>query len=211
MVSIGGYIFREIADFIYGFRQGLKEALKSAEIGTMPSLSATGTFFLSLKPVNGFHSFPTTMRNQMDRKPMKAEFEKMVVEASDVRDQLPVGTQVADICSILLSFFALFVMVLLPVQTFRIVRSITRDKIFDPTNIRKMRLIGYALLSFYAATFIVNFLHYRIAAHVLEVDGYVLKMDWGNGTLVMLGLVVLMFAEVLKVSVLMKQEQDLTV
>ena len=211
VASIGGYIHHEMADFMYGFKVGFKEGLKSVETGKMATLSTVGTFFLSLKPENGLRTFPTTIRNQVDRKPMKAEFEKMVVEVSDVKSMLPRGTLAADICSILLSLFALVVMVLLPVQTFRVVRSVTRDKIFDPTNIRKLRIIGYALLSFYIVTLTVNFLHYRIAAHVIEVDGYVLQMEWGNATLVMLGLVVLMFAEVLKVSVLMKQEQDLTV
>ena len=211
LVIIGGYIHRSIADMVYGFKIGFKEGFESVENGRMPSLSAAGCFFISLKPENGFRTFPSTFRNQMDRKPMKAEIEKMVVELSDVTEQLPKGTFAADICSLFLSFFALFVMVAIPIQTFRILRSITRDKIFDLSNIRKMRFIGYALLAFYVANFVFCFIHYRIASSVVELDGYKLQMDLGNVTLVLLGLVVLMFAEILKISVQMKEEQDLTV
>ena len=142
---------------------------------------------------------------------MKVEYEKLLVEVDDTRERLPKGTFAADIFSILLSLLTLFVMALIPVQTFRLIRSITRNKIFDPSNIRKLRFIGYALLAFYAANLMIYFFHYRIAAHIVQVDGYSLKMDWGNTTLVILGFVVLMFAEMLKASVAMKEEQDLTV
>ena len=207
LVIICGYIHREMADFVYGFKMGLN----AVETGKTPSLSATGTFFLSLKPENGLRTFPTMMHNQFDRKPMKTEIETMVVEVGDVSERLPAGTLAADIFSILLSFLAMFILAYIPVQTFRIVSSITKNKIFDPTNIRKMRNIGYALLAFYTANFTVNFLHCRIAKSVVSVEGYGLRMDWGNVTLVLLGLVALMFAEVLKVSVQLKEEQDLTV
>jgi len=210
-ISIGGYIYREMADFMYGVKIGIKEGVKMAETGGMASLSTAGTFFLSVKPENGMRTFPTVLRNQLDRMPMKVEYETMVVELSDVRDKLPKGTLAADICSVFLSFFALFVMALIPVQTFRVLSSVSKDKIFDPSNISKLRIIGYCSLAFYVANFIVNYFHYWVAAHVVEVDGYSLRMDWGNITIVMLGFVVLMFAEVLKVSVQMKEEQDLTV
>ena len=211
VASIGRYIHHEVADFVYGAQLGAKAALKMTETGEIPTLSTIGVFFLSLKPENGFRTFPSTMPNQLDGKSMKTEIEQMIVELTDVKDRLPRGTVAADICSIFLSFFALFVLALVPVQTFRVVRSITKDKIFDPTNIRKLRSIGYALLAFYIATFVVNFFHYRIATHVVHVDGYSLQMDWGNITLVLLAFVVLMFAEVLKVSVQLKEEQELTV
>jgi len=211
MANIVGYIHHEMADVIYGAKLGSKAGLEIAETGEIHSLSTVGAFFLSLKPENGLRTFPSTMLNQSDRTPMKAEIEKMVVELSDLKGRLPKGTIAADICTVLLSFFAIFVMALIPVQTFRVVRSITKNKIFDSANIGKLRSIGYALLALYTATFIVNFFHYRIATHVIHVEGYSLRMDMGNITLVMLGFVVLMFAEVLKISVHLKEEQDLTV
>ena len=211
LIIIGSFIKREIVDFVYGFKQGVEMGFKYATTGEMPSLSSTGTFFLSLKPEKGLRTFPTTMLNFSDGKPMKTEIGKMVVEASDIRDRLPKGVFAADICMVLFSFFVLFVLVLIPFHTFRVIRSITKDKIFDPSNIRKMRVIGYALLSLYIADFIVNFLHFKIATYVVDVEGYGLQMDWGNIILVLLGFVVLMFAELLKVSVQLKEEQDLTV
>ena len=210
LLCIGGGIYRGVAEFAKGVQDGMEEAFETQKTGEKLSLFSAG-FYLTLKPETGFHSFPTTMLNQMDSKPMKAEIEKMVVKMSDVRGQLPEGAFAADICSYFLGFFALFVMIMIPVQTFRVLRSVTMNKIFDPANIRKLRFIGYALLAYYATELIFNLIHYRVSASVVRVDGYSLQVDPGNITLVLLGLVVLMFAEVLKVSVQMKEEQDLTV
>ena len=211
LIIIGGNVCQVVAGFVYGMKIGMKKGLESVEIGKIPSTSDTGIFFLTLKPENGLFSYPNTFRNQLDKMPMKAKIEKMMVETSDVTGRLPKGTFAADLCISFLNFFLIFVMIIIPIQTFRILRSITKDKIFDPANIRKMRFIGYALLAFYVANFVFHFIHYRIAASVVEIDGYKLQMDWGNTSLILLGFVVLMFAEVLKVSVFMKEEQDLTV
>ena len=211
LIIIGSFIHREIADFVYGLKLGIKMSHESIVTGRMPSPSAIGTFFVSLKPENGFRTFPTTFRNQIDRKPMKAEIETMVVEVSELIKHRTKGSLAVDICSLFLSFIVLFVMTAIPIQSFRILRSVTVDKIFDLSNIRKMRFIGYALLAFYIANFTLNYLQYRIAASVVEIDGYKLQIDWGNTSLILLGFVVLMFAEILKISVQMKEEHDLTV
>jgi hypothetical protein len=170
-----------------------------------------GYFFLSLKPDNGFHSFPTTFQNHLDKKPMKVEIERMSVELLDAGKQLSREMQITNIFYFSLILFVIVAMIFFPILTFRIIRSITVNKIFDPSNIRKLRVIGYALLAYYFAGLIFSFLHYRMAASVVQVDGYSLQIDWGNSPLVVLGLVVLMFAELLQISVQLKEEQALTV
>jgi hypothetical protein len=211
VVCIGGSIYNNVTDFWLGFKKGFEQGLYNVETRKMNTLSSVGNFYINLKPENGFRTFPDLMLNQMDGTQMKAEIETMVVELNNVKDHLPKGTVAADIISFFMAFFTLFVMLFVPIQTFRIVHSITKDKIFNADNIRKLRQTGYALLAYFIADFVLNFLHYRIAAQDVRVEGYVLKMNWENTTLVLLGLVVLMFAEVLKVSVKMKEEQDLTV
>ena len=189
-----------------GFADGYNESKIQAEKGIMNVMSTNGKFILFLKPENGHFSFPTMMLNELDGTPMKAAINTMIVEITN-----PKETIVADICTVFLVFLGMFVMVMIPIQLFRVVRSITKNKIFDPTNIHKLRFIGYELLAFYAAKLIFNLIHYRISANVIRVEGYSLQVNWGNSSFVLLGLVVLIFAEVLKVSVQMKEEQDLTV
>jgi len=211
VIIIGGVIYNAMADFWFGFKRGFESVQIDKETKTIHSISSLGYFYLKLTPTEGSRSFPDVMLNQLDGMPMKVEIENMVVGLSNAKELLPKGTVPIDIIMFTMAFFALFLMLFVPVQTFRIVYSITKDKIFNADNIRKLRFIGYALLTFFTADVIFNFLHYWIAARVIQVEGYVLRMSWDNATLVLLGLVVLMFAEVLKVSVRMKEEQDLTV
>jgi len=202
LLSIGGEIYR-------GVKIELDETQKPCETGER--FSFTVDFYLTLKSGIDFLSFPTIIHNQLDNKPMKVEIEKMKVKLSDVKDKLPKRTLVAELCLFFLTLFAFFIMVMIPVQTFRVVRSVTMNKIFDTANIYKLRVIGYALLAYYATNLGFSLIHYKIAASVILMEGYSLQIDMGNVTLVLLGFVVLMFAEVLKVSVQMKEEQDLTV
>jgi hypothetical protein len=212
VIIIGGAIKDSVADFWLGFKNGLEYSLIDKETNTVsPPSSTAGYFFLKLKPSAGLRTFPDIMLNQLDGMPMKAELETIVVGLNNTKELLPKGAIIIDVIVILMAFFSLFIMLFVPVQTFRIVRSITKDKIFNTSNILKLRIIGYALLAYFVVDMIIGYLHYWIAARVIRVEGYVLRMSWENATLVMLGLVVLMFAEVLKVSVRMKEEQDLTV
>jgi hypothetical protein len=211
VIIAGGVIYNSMADFWLGFQSGFEQGLNSKETKTVSPISTSGPFFLSLKPVNGLRSFPDTMLNQIDGKLMRAELESLVVELTNVKELMPQGTVATDIIMFLMAFSILFIILFVPIQTFRVVYSITKDKIFNTDNIRKLRNIGYALLAFFGADFLLNYLHYRIALQIIDIEGYVLRINWDNATLVLLGLVVLMFAEVLKVSVRMKEEQDLTV
>jgi hypothetical protein len=212
VVIIFGYVYRLAVEFGSGFRKGFEMAQTNQETNAPPfSIASYKVFYLYLKPEKGIRTFPTLIYNEQDGKQVKAEIEKMVVELSGLTKPQPTVTVFAEVFMILLSLFALFVMVFIPIQTFRLVRSVTKNKIFDPSNIRKLRFIGYALLAFYTADLIGGMFHYLVASHFVNVEGYVLKYYWGEVSIVIIGLVVLMFAEVLKASVNMKEEQDLTV
>ena len=219
LLTIGVAIHKAVVVFVDGVRAGIEDGINYAETGERPSVSTIGTYILSLKPKEGYHSFPTEVINQAgtcavhsaSKSPMRAEIAQMTVEVANARELFPGKTLAADICAGLAGLLVLFVMVFIPVQTFHVVRSINKDRFFDPKNIGKLRSIGYALLALYAANIISGFLLYRVAAQVVQVDGYSLKFDWGNTTIVLLGFVVLMFAELLKVATQLKEEQDLVV
>ncbi|MCL2416566.1 MAG: DUF2975 domain-containing protein [Bacteroidales bacterium] len=201
---------RDMAEgFIDGFREGYEGARNEAR-----GFPVTRTFHLSLKPEGGRFTFPTTTvpSTSLLQLSMKKEIRKMCVQVTYVKEQIPPKLRVAENSfGFFIIFFVLYAIVIIPIQVFRIVRSITKNKIFDFTNIKRLRMVGYALLVIYIADLVMRYLEYKIASHVVHIEGYTLQMGSGNLTLVMLGFVVLMFAEVLKISVPLKEEQDLTV
>lgn len=205
-------IYQGTIGFVQGFRIGFNEG---REYGRNEKIGAlvTRMFHLSLKPEEGPYTFPTTTlpATTLFQLPVNAEIGKMKIQVTYDREQVPKRLLIAENLAMLFLFFSLYAFVLIPVQTFRIVRSITRNKIFDFANIKRLRQIGYALLVVYVLHLVMNYFDYKIASYVVQVEGYLLRMSWGDITLLLLGFVVLMFAEVLKISVPLKEEQDLTV
>jgi len=108
---------------------------------------------------------------------------------------------VKDIILALFTLFALFLAVLIPVHVFRIIRSITKSIFFEFANVKRLRKVGYSILVIYVIF---------VAVIIREGDD-MLQASLEHLLLFLLGLVVLMFAEVLKISVRLKEEQDLTV
>ena len=195
-------------EFIPGFKAGFSDGYNYGR-NQGRGRPVTRTFFLSLKYEGGHYSFPTTALRQL---PVNSEIERIKVRATYTREQIPIGIRVAEN---LFKFFALFLflfaVIRIPIHTFRTVRSITKNKVFDPVNVERLRKIGYAILLLYIIFFLINYFDYKVASYVVQIEGYSLQMGRGNVTFALFGLVILMFAEVLKVSVRLKEEQDLTV
>jgi len=191
--------------FGQGFRVGFNEGFERTRHETRGAhVHMTRTLNLSLNSEKNLYPSPVVA-------PMKANIQSMSVRISYNREDVPQGLLRAENLTILLVFVLLFVAIFVPVLVFRIVHSITKNKFFNPINIRRLRKVGYALLMLYIAYLVINFINYKIGLYIICLDTYSLQMDWGNVILALLGLVVLMFAEVLKISVRLKEEQDLTV
>lgn len=205
-------------DFIPGFRVGFNEGwetednrIEARSSGLSPIV--VRTFHLSLEPEGGSGTFPTrtlatTKHNQL---PLKAEISGMRVRVTYIEEDVPRRAVVISNLAFWLILPILYIFVLIPVQVFRIVRSITKSKVFEFKNIKRLRHIGYALLSFYVVDLVFIFSSFRLVSHIVQVEGYSLQMGLGNITIIFLGFVILMFAEVLKISTQLKEEQDLTV
>jgi len=207
-VIVFGQIYREMNGFAEAFKLGYNEGRNEA-MNDASGLPRKKTLFLSLKPEDGPYAFPTTALNQL---PVKAGIEKMRIQVTYMKEEVPKGVRVVhNWAMVLLIPILVYVIIMVPIQVFRIVRSITKNKIFDPWNTKRLRKIGNALLLLYVVILVLHYVEYKIATHVVHVVGYSVQMDWGNYTLVLLGVVVLLFAEVLKISVQLKEEQDLTV
>ena len=205
---ITGFYHEVVPSFSAGFNEGY-EYSRNERVGA----PVTRTFYLSLKPEEGRYSFPTTLPSTTrSLLAVGAEVERARVQVTYFREEVPKGIRIVEGFAMVLSFFAAFAIIFIPVQAFRIVRSITRSKVFEVVNVKRLRYIGYAILLISGMGLVMYYLNYRIASHVVQIEGYLLQWAWWREmSLFLLGLVVLAFAEVLKISVRLKEEQDLTV
>ena len=74
-----------------------------------------------------------------------------------------------------------------------------------------MRYIGVLLLLYYLVSFLQNWVVYSMNIQVFEFRDYVIQFEQADLIWVLLGVVVLLFAEVLSRGSQLKEEQELTI
>ncbi|MDR3061341.1 MAG: DUF2975 domain-containing protein, partial [Dysgonamonadaceae bacterium] len=107
----------------------------------------------------------------------------------------------------------MFIIIYLPVQSFKVVRSIARDDIFDEKNILRIRRIGYSLILMFLIAIFIAFTSMATARYMVSLKDYrvLFPLDSTDIFTLIFGILVLIFAEILKIATQIKEEQDLTV
>lgn len=94
----------------------------------------------------------------------------------------------------------------------RLVISINKSDIFKWKNVRRLRLLGLALIVSFCTALLPAYLTLNSVEQVFSVRGYDLNLsDMVNTTTLVLGLSTLIVAEVFAIGLKMKEEQDLTI
>jgi hypothetical protein len=214
---IGEYIVTEVVpDFVAGFKAGYNAesdladtAWDNQEIGTRKrALGNYEIYFFSAVPKTGLGSYPTTFVNLKNSSFISANVEHF---RAKVVNPVKVATwiHVARAFSIFLSFFAVCILIYIPVQTYKTIRSVIKNEIFETQTIHRIRRIGYALSIIFALSVFSSFIYYSEAKALISLEDYnivfSMKADY---TFLLFGLVTLLFAEILKISHQMKIEQD---
>ena len=208
---VGAAIIDEIPDFKASFREGTNKANKQFETNSMSyDTYKTETVFFNVKPIPGFRTFPSNMVNLKTGNPIRIEFPILIAKVE--KKQLPVWITSGYFFFVLLALPLLLAIIFIPIQIYRVIRSIVKNEIFNPRNINRIRWIGYCLLFIFAGEVFVNFISTAEARALVNLEDYqiIFKMSEEYYWL-LFALVTLMFAEILKISHTMKEEQDLTI
>jgi len=164
-----------------------------------------------VNPASGEYSFPYSVLNLKTGSKILAEFPlvKTKVDTSQSPRWISV---VLLIFSLIFAFPLLFVIVFIPLQIFKVIRSVVKNEIFDARNVTRIRRIGYSLLFIFGTEMFFNIITTIEARALVSLENYriVFKMEDELSTL-LFALVTFMFAEILKISHAMKEEQDLTI
>jgi len=211
---IGMSIIQGIPGFKAGFKDGRNAADRDHHRGAYSEGNESRfleTIEFHINPVSGEYSFPNSVLNLKTGTTIFAEFP--LVKAKVDKSPLPKWiSTLSTVFALIIAFPLLFAIVFIPVQIFRVIRSIVKNEIFDARNVNRIRWIGYSLLLIFVTELFTNIV-YTIEAHALvSMENYriVFRMDDELNTL-LFALVTFMFAEILKISHTMKEEQDLTI
>ena len=112
---------------------------------------------------------------------------------------------ILNIVILLLYFYFLILFV-------KIFISFSRARVFEERNIRRLNLIGIGFVVMGVLSTIYQLVRIYVASHAIELSNFEITyskmIDWDN---IILGLIILLMTEILRMATGMKREQELTI
>lgn len=209
LFMMGSSLLSEWDDFQLGYWEGFDGAsVVDSEDPLKCSLSEV--FFFYVLPKKGVESFPDKISNLKNNSAINIRHSEF--KASVPKKTITKGTTFFYyFFSGLTPFLMMIICLIIPIQFYKVINSITKEVIFEKENIRRIRLIGISLILFYFLYFFYNFLNFKRNSQLFEFSDYTLKMDSVDAIWLMLGIVVLLIAEIISRGKALKEEQELTI
>lgn len=159
-------------------------------------------YFVSLRPTANFQEFPASTNNNS----------KVFVAISNASITLynsPTST-VRVILDIVMSIAALAILVWLIVLIWKITNSLSRGEVLIHSNIVRIRTIGLLLIAKGVIAIASQYIYLYYLKSIVNIRGYEIVADISY-TKTIIGLMLLVFAEVLVVANRIREEQELTI
>lgn len=207
------YIYLISIDFINhwdshmnSFAEGYRSSAEGRE-GRIPDES----FSLLLNSENIEYYYSDSLLNLKNNRYMPAKFQIVDVKYhfEDNKELRQVLKYRATIFIIVFLLLLLFIAV--PIYFYKIIGAFYKDHIFNHTNVRRLKIVGSLLLIIYGLQLIFDITLYGYQRSLIDITHYTLSIYLSGAEWLFMGLIALLIANILKRSVEMKEESDLTI
>ena len=202
-----GVVIYCIFDFGDGIMAGYKQGKEQAK-GSSKNIQR---LHVKVKPIEGVYTYPDRTINTLTGQEIKAEVSDYRIAFDSSDTPLPSYVEILRGIVILLAVIVLIGLIYLPFLFFSIIKSATKGKMLEHKTIRNIQRVGYLLIIYYLINIVAYLSDFVIAKHIVTLEKYRIIVDLSDFSFLFLGLVTLLLAEILKVSVQLKEEQDLTI
>lgn len=185
-------------DFKLGFKEGFKDTPKKE------------FYFVDMKAKQGFASFPDSIINIKTGDKVNIRYDKAQLKATIVPIQGK-SLFIYELIESLLALVIFFIGIYIPVLFFKLMSTLYLEVVFDEKNIRYIQKIGILLLLFYVVYFIFNYISYLVNISLFTFSNYTIQREPTDIVWILLGIVVLLFAEIVSKGSKIQEEQDLTI
>lgn len=194
------------------FIEGVKEGMSSMKHKDSEYFYKSFPY-IKLEPKDGYNSFPETKQNLITEKNISGKILTMSVATEDPIHHIPTYLKVMEIVLILFAFILLIGYIYIPFAFFSIIRKVTKGEFMNSKIITKSYIIGSILILSSILDILYSIIQTATVKHVVQFESYNIIYDFGFSTYsaFLLGLVIFIFAETLRMSLKMKEEQDLTI
>lgn len=190
-----------IISFSHNFIQGFEEGWHSAEVGKKKNVSIS-LFFVSLRPTANLTEIPASTSNGSEAFVTISEANIALHNSS-----IPTSKTYTDLAVVLLS---LGIIIWLIVIIWKTTNSLSRGNVLTHQNIIRMRTIGFLLIAKEAVYIISQYIDLHYLKSVVQLKGYEMALDISY-TQIIVGLIMLVLAEVLVLANRIREEQELTI
>jgi hypothetical protein len=97
------------------------------------------------------------------------------------------------------------------ILTFKIIFLFRREKVFEELNVKRCAKIGVLCLIIGLFEMFISISNTLMVRKVVELKFYDISFGQSVPWLIVIGLVIIIFTEILRISTSIKQEQDLTI
>lgn len=198
------HIYTGIHSFMSGMEIGKKSVVENKNIDIL---------HLNVQPLKGMFSFPEHKQNIKNNSIINTESLELNVMASNkTNESYPLNITIFKTIRSILTFVYLGIVIYIPFLFFSIIRHTTKNYFIDNKIIKKINRMGVILVSIFVFNFIFfNLGDIYIAKQLIEIKDYTVVPDYSDYPFLILGIIVLLLSEILKISLKMKEEQDLTI
>lgn len=196
--AIIGSVVHTVGEGLHDFLWGMSSANEHKDVDD--------TVFLSLKPTT-IGAYTDSVFNSTTNEWMPIQYREIVINPKN-NTLSPGGQALVMIISLLVIFFAIFQIVIFC----RLIYAINKSIIFEWSNVRKLRLIGWAMIISFLMHALFIYIYYAASINAVSIPDYSIVSDnmW-NFSLLIPGLGVLLMAEIFAVGLRLREEQELTI
>ncbi len=169
-------------------------------------------FYFTLKPktTKGLFYFPETIENQNLDIMMAYRPERIKIIYPEGTES-PLSAKIWKGLAFLLGAIQLLMWIMIPVIFFRLLKILKTGVFFDLRNVECLRKMGWATLIAYVSNLLGDFCLHRVYELLFAFKEYDIVWKQTEEILLVIGFVILIFAEVLNNGIELKKEQELTI
>jgi len=192
------------------FIDGIKYGLSIAKYENETNNKTQEFIMMDVEPKNEVSTIPNDI-NLKNGQPVLIQPTNISLISTDTGEQ-PVWIMVLDALYMALTIIVLILGVWIPFLVVKILRSLQGSYVFERINLKRINRIGLFLVSIGILSSLIQFINIISAEHLVELAQY--RFTYSkviDFNALIMGIVILIMNEVMRIAVELKEEQDLTI
>jgi len=192
------------------FFEGIKYGLSIAKYEDDINKKTQEFLLMDVEPKNQTNTIPNDI-NLKNGQPIIVQPTNISLISTEI-DQKPLWLMVLDALYMALTIIVLILGIWIPFLVVKILRSLQHSWVFERINLARIHRIGLFLVGIGILSSIIQFINIISAEYMVDLAQY--RFTYSKAidfNALIMGIVILIMNEVMRIAVEMKEEQDLTI